>query len=418
MTLGILITALVLCVALSAFFSATETAFSAVNKVRLKTMAGDGNDRAALALKLCEDYDRLLTTILIGNNIVNIAGASIATVIFTTALGSMGPTVSTVVLTLVILVFGEVSPKTLAKESPEAFAMFSARPIQVVTVIFKPLNALFALWRKFLARMFKPQNVDTQIEDELMTMVDEAQQEGGMDEHEGELIRSAIEFNDMDAIDILTPRVDITALEDTAAMSEAASVFRESGYSRIPVYHEDMDHIVGILHEKDFYIRQFEGCKEITQIMTDPVYAPATLKISKLLKLFQNSKTHMVVLLDEFGGTEGLVTMEDVLEELVGEIWDEHDDVEDSVTLQDDGTWLVDGSMHLGELLDSFDVEDTFEADTAGGLAAEVLGCIPKAGDSFDVGPLHFTVTQMEKRRVVQLHVERTDLNDAAEVAP
>ena len=221
--------ALVVCIALSAFFSASETAYSSSNRLRLKSMAADGNVRAKLALYLSDDYDRLLTTLLIGNNIVNISAASIGTVIFTELLGSYGPTVSTIVLTLVVLIFGEVSPKCLAKESPEAMALASAPPLRGLVTVFKPLNALFVLWRQLLSRMFKPHSVETHIESELMTMVDEAQSEGDMDAHEGELIRSAIEFNDMDAYDILTPRVDITALEDSASMEEAARVFRESG---------------------------------------------------------------------------------------------------------------------------------------------------------------------------------------------
>ncbi len=403
---GLMLGALLLCVVLSAFFSAAETAFATVNRIRLKAMAGEGNEKAALVLRLLDDYDRLLTTLLIGNNIVNLTAATLGTLIFTQLLGSgYGPTVSTIVLTLVVLIFGEVTPKTLATESPEVFAFASVRVLRTLITVFMPLNAFFVLWRKLLAKVFKPREVESHIEAELMTMVDEAQSEGDMDAHEGELIRSAIEFNDMDAIDILTPRVDITALEDTATMDEAASLFRESGYSRLPVFHEDMDHIVGILHEKDFYVRQHEGIKDIHKIMKPAVYAPATLKISKLLKLFQGSKTHMVILLDEFGGTEGLVTLEDVLEELVGDIYDEHDDVEVDIRPLEDGSWLVDGGMHLAELMERLDVEDTYEADTVGGWATEVLGYIPKTGETFDIDCLHCQVTAMDKRRVTQLRI-------------
>lgn len=403
---GLMLGALLLCLVLSAFFSAAETAFATVNRIRLKAMAGEGNEKAALVLRLLDDYDRLLTTLLIGNNIVNLTAATLGTLIFTQLLGGgYGPTVSTIVLTLVVLIFGEVTPKTLATESPEVFAFASVRVLRTLITVFMPLNAFFVLWRKLLSKVFKPREVESHIEAELMTMVDEAQSEGDMDAHEGELIRSAIEFNDMDAIDILTPRVDITALEDTATMDEAASLFRESGYSRLPVFHEDMDHIVGILHEKDFYVRQHEGIKDIHKIMKPAVYAPATLKISKLLKLFQGSKTHMVILLDEFGGTEGLVTLEDVLEELVGDIYDEHDDVEVDIRPLEDGSWLVDGGMHLAELMERLDVEDTYDADTVGGWATEVLGYIPKTGETFDIDCLHCQVTAMDKRRVTQLRI-------------
>ncbi len=404
-SMWLLVGILLLCVALSAFFSASETAFSAVNRVRLKTMAADGKRAAQKALDLTEQYDRLLTTILIGNNIVNTLAASIGTVLFTSFAGSMGPTLSTIVVTLVVLTFGEITPKTLAKENAERIAMAVVDPLRVMMILFRPLDAVFSLLRNKLHKRFAHVDEETHIEDELMTMVDEAQHEGGMDAHEGELIRSAIEFNDQDAQSILTPRVDVTAIEDTATMEEAADLFRESGYSRLPVYHEDMDHVVGILHEKDFYIRQHAGCNDICQIMTPPVWASSTLKISKLLKLFQSTKTHMVILLDEFGGTEGLVTMEDVLEELVGEIYDEHDDVSEDVVTQPDGSWTVDGSMQLSDLMEKLKVKDEYEADTAGGWAAEMLGCIPKIGDSFDAAGYHCQVSGMEKRRVTQLRI-------------
>lgn len=404
-TNGILLAALLICVALSAFFSASETAFSAVNKVRLKAMWQSGNQRAKRALDLAEDYDRLLTTILIGNNVVNIAATSMATVLFTMWLGNMGATASTAAMTVIILIFSEVSPKALAKESPETVAMAVARTMKVAMAVLMPLNRLFMQWRKLLARVFKPSKNENLIEEELMTLVDEAQHEGDMEAHEGELIRSAIEFNDQDALSIITPRVDVTALEDTATMEEAAEVFRESGYSRLPVYHEDMDHVVGILHEKDFYARRHAGCTDINAMIAPPVFAPSSLKISKLLRLFQSSKTHMVIVVDEFGGTEGIVTMEDVLEELVGEIYDEHDDVSSDRIALEDGSLLVDGGLQLAELMDMLGVEDIYEADTAGGWAAEVLGCIPFVGAAFETDELRGMVTQMEKRRVTKLRV-------------
>ena len=400
----LLVAILLLCVALSAFFSASETSYAVVNRVRLKNMAADGKRGAQKAIDLAEQYDRLLTTILIGNNIVNTLAASIGTVLFTGLAGNMGPTLSTIVITLVVLTFGEITPKTLAKKNAEAIAVAVAEPLRVLMIVFTPLDKVFSLLRNSLMKRFAHEE-ESHIEDELMTMVDEAQHEGDMDVHEGELIRSAIEFNDQDAQSILTPRVDITAIEDTATMEEAAEVLRESGYSRVPVYHEDMDHVVGILHEKDFYVQKHAGCNDICQIMKPPVWAPSTLKISKLLKMFQSSKTHMVILLDEFGGTEGLVTMEDVLEELVGEIYDEHDDVSEEITAQPDGSWSVDGSMQLSDLLEKFHIKDDYEADTVGGWAAEVLGRIPKVGDTFEADHVHGEVIDMDKRRVTRLNV-------------
>ena len=407
--LWILIAILFVCVALSAFFSASETAFTSVNRVKLKTMMQNGHKRAKTALALAEEYDKLITTILIGNNIVNIAASSLATSLFLVLLNNqtnLATTVSTVVMTIVILIFGEVSPKAIAKESPENIAMTFCPVLKLLCTIFTPFAFFFSQLKKLLTKIFKTEDGESFIEEELMTMVDEAESEGDMEHHEGELIRSAIEFNDdRDVLSVLTPRVDVTAIEDTATMDEAAELFRVSGYSRVPVFHEDMDHIVGILNEKDFYLRQHEGCTDITKIMKPPVYAPSTLKLSKLLKLFQAQKTHLIIVLDEFGGTEGIATMEDVLEELVGEIYDEHDDVEQDTLIMDDGSQLVDGGMQLSELLDQLGVEDIYNAETVGGFAAEVLGIIPFVGAEFETDEIRGLVTQMEKRRVTQVRV-------------
>ncbi len=417
--LWIMIAILLVCVALSAFFSSSETAFTSANRVKLKTMMQNGNKRAKLAHTLAEDYDRLITTILIGNNIVNIAGSSLATSLFLVLLKdhpSLVTPVSTAVMTVIILIFGEVSPKAIAKESPENLAMSFAPILKALCTVFAPFAVFFSGLKKLLTKIFKTEDGESFIEEELMTMVDEAQSEGDMDAHEGELIRSAIEFNDdRDVLSVLTPRVDVTAIEDTATMDEAAEVFRSSGYSRLPVFHEDMDHIVGILNEKDFYLLQHQGCTDITKIMKPPVYAPTTLKLSKLLKLFQAQKTHQIIVLDEFGGTEGIVTMEDVLEELVGEIWDEHDDVEEDTLIMDDGSHLVDGGMQLSELLDMLGVEDIYNAETVGGFAAEVLGIIPFVGAEFETDEVRGLVTQMEKRRVVQVRVWKKETKESDE---
>lgn len=407
-TIGILL----VLVSLSAFFSASETAFTSSNRVKLKTMANAGNKRAQMALDLAEDYDRLLTTILIGNNVVNIGASSLATGVFLALIvnQSLATTVSTAVMTVIVLIFGEISPKAIAKESPETIAVAFAPVLLVLRAIISPINALFAQWKKLLQRLIKPAQTESFVEAEIMTMVDEAQSEGDMDEHEGELIRSVIEFNDdRDVLNIMTPRVDVTALEDTATMAEAGSLFRETGYTRVPVYHEDMDHIVGILNEKDFYACQHDGVQKIDQIMKPPVYAPATLKLSKLLKLFQTEKAHMLIVLDEFGGTEGIVTMEDVLEELVGEIYDEHDDVDEEVVTMGDGSRVVDGGMELTELLESYGFQDHFNAETVGGWVSEIMGRIPFVGATFETDHLRGMVTKMEKRRVTQVRIWRKE---------
>ncbi|MBQ9251251.1 MAG: HlyC/CorC family transporter [Clostridia bacterium] len=403
--------ALIVCIALSAFFSATETAFSASSRIKLKAMEGDQKPRAQLTLQLLEKYDSLLTSVLVGNNVVNIAGASIATILFTRLLDGAedrGATIASIVMTVVILFMGEVGPKTLAKQQPERFALAVTPVIRFLMTVLKPVDWLFSLWRRLLSKLIKAEPEEPQIEDELMTMIDEAQTEGDLEEEESELLRSAIEFNDQDASDIMTPRVDVTAVEDTASMEEVAEIFRTTYFSRIPVYHEDLDHIVGTLHEKDFYKMSHEGCREITRIMKEPVFAPATLPISSLLKQFRASKTHQIILLDEFGGTDGIVTLEDVLEELVGEIYDEHDEVHEEIAQQEDGSWTIDGGMQLQEMLEQFEIENPgYDADTVGGWVGEMIQKVPENGDAFQVGGYRFTVAEMDGFRVTKVSGEK-----------
>ena len=329
--------AIVLLVMMSAYFSATETAFSCLNKIRMKSRAESGDHRAALAMDLVEDYDRLISTILIGNNIVNITASTVGTVLFTKLYAAYGPTVSTVVLTLVVLIFGEISPKSLAKEHAESFAMFSAPILRVFLLVLRPLNFLFSQWKRLLNMIFHPSEDQGITEEELITMVSEAENEGGLDQHESQLIRSAIEFGDLEAGDILTPRVDIVAVEDSASMEEIAAVFAESGYSRLPVYHKDVDDIVGVIHEKDFNAARYRGQGNISGCITPVHYTTANADLGLLLRTLQKKKTHMAIVVDEYGGTEGLLTMEDILEELVGEIWDEHDEVIETFRKQSDG---------------------------------------------------------------------------------
>ena len=415
--------ALILCIALSAFFSATETAYSACNRVKLKTVDGPRKGKAQIALALLEKYDSLITTVLIGNNLVNIVGTAIATLLFTTRIlpgrENLAATAASVMMTVLVLFLGEVGPKTLAKQSPERFAMSVSPIVSFLMMVFRPLDWLFALWRKLLNKLIKPQPEESQIEDELMTMIDEAQTEGDIEEEEVELIRSAIEFNDQNAGDIMTPRVDVTALEDTATIEDAANAFRDTWFSRIPVYHEDLDHITGILNEKDFYKMTHEGCTDITKIMKEPVFAPASLSISNLMKLFRTSQTHLVILLDEYGGTEGIITMEDVLEELVGEIYDEHDEVEEEVVEQEDGTLIVDGNMQLQELLEKFGAKnDEYDADTVGGWASEMLEKVPEVGDSFTLDRHQFTVTEMDGFRVTRMKVTELPEEKKEEAEP
>ena len=339
-SIGMLV-ALVIMIAMSAYFSATETAFTSINRIRLKNKADNGNKRAAKTLELAEDYDKLLSTILIGNNIVNITATTVATVLCTRLFHEYGPTISTVALTIIILIFGEISPKSLAKESPEAVAMAVTPLLTLFTVILSPINFLFGLWKKLLSMVFHSEGDDGITEEELVGMVDQAETEGGLDEHESDLIRAAIEFNDLEVSEILTPRVDLIAVEENDSMEKAASLFVESGYSRLPVYSETIDNIIGVIHEKDFNAARYRGETMLSDLKAPVTYTTVTTKISELLRVLQTRKAHMAVVVDEYGGTVGIVTLEDILEELVGEIWDEHDEVIETFRRQEDGSYII-----------------------------------------------------------------------------
>lgn len=403
-SIGMLVALLIL-VAFSAYFSATETAFTSLNRIRLKTKAENGNRAAARTLAIAERYDQLLTTILIGNNIVNISATTVATVLCTKWFHEYGPTVSTVALTLIILIFGEVSPKSLAKESPEQVAMFSTPLLQILMVLLAPCNVLFMSLKRLLSLVFHSSESDGITEEELVGMVEQAENEGGLDEHESDLIRNAIEFNDMEVSEILTPRVDLVAADENSTMEELASLFAQSGYSRIPIYHDTIDNIVGVVHEKDFYAARYRGETMLQQIKSPVFYTTGNTKISDLLRILQKNKAHMAVVVDEYGGTEGIATLEDILEELVGEIWDEHDEVVESFQKQSDGSFIIACSANLDDMYDLFQVKGSCDAATVSGWVMEQVGRVPEEGDHFQAEGLDVTVTKVEHRRVLEIRV-------------
>ena len=403
-----MLAALVALVALSAYFSATETAFTSLNRIRLKTRADDGDKRAARTLALAADFDRLLSTLLIGNNIVNNVATTIGAVLFIQLIGpGKGPTVSATVLTIVILIFGEVTPKSLAKERPEAWAIVATPLLRVMAVLLTPVNFLFTQWKKLLRVLLRHQDDDGITEEELMGMVDQAETEGSLDQHESDLIRNAIEFNDMEVSEILTPRVDLEALADTATMEEAAAMYADSGFSRLPIYHDSIDNIIGVLHEKDFYAAYCRGVKRLSELKGSVLYTTETARISDLLRQLQQNKVHMAVVVDEYGGTQGIVTMEDIMEELVGEIWDEHDEVIEEFRKQSDGSYLVACSADLDELYDLFDMKpgQEYDASSVSGWVMEEIGRVPDVGDRFQADGLDVCVTRVEHRRVMEIRV-------------
>ena len=295
---------IIFCIIFSGYFSATETAFSSLNRIRVKNMAEKGDKRAKLVLDMLENFDSLLSSILIGNNIVNIACASVATVLFVKLLGEeQGPSAATLVITIVVLIFGEVTPKSIAKENPEKFAMFAAPFLNMLMIVLTPFNFLFKQWKKLLSNIFHTDNDYSITEEELLTIVEEAEQEGRIDEQESSLIRSAIEFSEQEAIDILTPRIDIVGVPSDATKEEIAAVFTETNYSRLPVYKETMDHIIGIIYQKDFYNVVYDKDGDIESIIRPALYITESKKIGELLQELQHKKSHIAIVLDEYGGT-------------------------------------------------------------------------------------------------------------------
>ncbi len=405
----IFIVVICICFLLSGFFSATETAFTAVNKVRLKAKAEDGDKGAKRVLKLADKYDRLLTTILIGNNIVNILASSLATLLFVFWIKDNEPlatTLSTVATTVIVLIFGEITPKTLAKEHSEGFARFASPFITALIYVFMPLNIVFAGWKWVLLKIFKHKEDNTITDDELKIMVEEAEQEGGINAQESDLIRSAIEFNDLEAKDILVPRVDLVAIDYKTPLDEVDKIFMETRYSRLPVYKDTIDNIIGILHEKDFIKQRTDSNFRLEKAAKPVVFVVSTTKISAVLQQLQKSKTHMAVVSGEFGDTVGIVTMEDILEELVGEIWDEHDDVLADITKVTDEEYKVLGSTTVNDLCDYFDLgEIDSDSATVGGWVIDMLGKVPDIGDELTFGKLHITVSNTEFRRITELKV-------------
>lgn len=409
--LGLYIGGMAFLIILSAYFSATETAFTSVNRIKLKNMAGDGNMRAKKVLLLEERYDTLLSTILVGNNIANIATTAIATVFFVNLYGRYGPTISTIVITVTVLIFGEISPKNLAKEYPEKFAMFSAPLISLLMTVFTPINWIFAQWKKLLRLIFKV-NLDKGItEEEIKTLVEEAATEGNIMSEQEELIQNAIDFSDLEAWDVLTPRVDIKAIEIDDTKEDVGMLFKDTGFSRMPVYEDDLDNILGVLNQKDFHNFISGTKKNIADYVKPVVFVAGSMKCADLLKKLQANKTQIAIVVDEYGGTEGLVTMEDIIEELVGEIYDEHDAVEtEGIIPLRNGSFRVMGNTNVEKMFDYFDEEIDMSATTVNGWLILQIDKLPESGDEFeyDAGNKIFRgkVTKADSRKALEINLK------------
>ncbi len=399
----VIITILLIC---SAYFSATETAFSSLNRTKIKTLAEKGDKKAKRAVELSDKYDKLISTILIGNNIVNIAASSLGTVMFIKILGGeAGPTVSTVVITVAVLVFGEISPKSIAKDCPERFAVFSAPIITVLIWILTPLNMIFSAWKKLLSKIFRLETSTGMSQEELLMLVEEVQQDGSIDENEGELLTNVIEFSNIEAEDILTHRVDLEAVPIEADKAEIAEAFQTSKFSRILVYKESIDNVVGTIHLKDFYTGMGVTDKKVEDILSPVIFVLKNEKIDELLEKLQKSKSHLAVVLDEYGGTYGIVTMEDILEEIVGEIWDEHDEVIESIKCCGKDTYIVNASMDLDDFCEYFEIETESESTSLSGWIMEQMEKIPEGGETFVYENLTITVEKVDNHRITEAKV-------------
>ena len=414
------IISIVFLLVLSGIFSATETAFTSVNKIKMKSLASDDNVSAELVLEITENFDKFLTTILIGNNIANIATTSIATVMFIKLYGHYGATISTIVVTVLVLVFGEISPKNIAKDKAEGISLFMAPAVKVLMILFTPLNWIFGMWKRIVDKIFKISTEHGYTEDELKTIVEEAKTGGNIGEYQSELITNAIEFEDLEAIDIITPRIDIIAIELGTPNEEIAKLFKSTGLSRLPVFEDDLDNIIGILNQKDFHNYVVGEGKSVNLYIKPVAYVAESIKASILLKKMQAKATHMAIIVDEYGGTTGLVTMEDIIEELVGKIYDEHDTVEmREVTDLIDGSYSVAGGANVEKFFELQGEDIDIDATTVNGWAMIELDHIPKVGDAFEYESrrklFKVRVTRADAKRALRLHIRVEDKPDEDE---
>jgi CBS domain containing-hemolysin-like protein len=413
-----IIAALASLLGLSLFFSLCETSFSSLNRIKLKNMAAKSKkpSRERLTLKLLNVYDKLLSSVLIGNTIANIAASALATMFFAALFGTKGASIAAAALTLVILIFCEISPKTLAKESPELAAVGVSPLLNFFIFIFTPLNFLAKAWQKTIAKIFPAKTSRSVTGDELLAIVGEMRQEGGINSQEEQMIRQAIEFDGITAAEIMTPRIDLAAVSGNSAIDEIDRVFAETGFSRLPVYNDTIENITGVILLKDFHHEVISKGKQPPEIVKPVVFAAKTIKISRLLQTLREKQSHMAVLVDEFGGTLGIVTIEDIIEELVGEIWDEHEKIVEEFRQNQDGSFTVLGNANFHDMLE-YIVSKTADENicanreipdtTLGNWLMENKGALPRAGDEFSWNELKLKASRIQRHRVMEVTVRR-----------
>ena len=401
---------IVILLILSALFSASETALSSVNKVRLRSYADDGNNkRAKMAIKLTDNFDKTLTTILIGNNIVNLASTTVATVMITVRFGAKFVPASTAVMTVLVIIFGEIIPKNIANEFSEKVSMFIAYPLYGLLVILTPIVWLLIKLKNLVIRLCGgSKESPTMTEEELKYIIDEIEDEGVLDENESDLVKSALEFSDITISEILIPRVNISAVEIDQSPEEIKDAFITSHFSRLPVYEKTIDSIVGIIHEKNFFDMYLNGRRDIREIIQKPLYIFELTPISDIMQQMQRAKTHMAVVVDQYGGTQGIVTMEDIIEELVGEIYDETDEEDTSFVVLGDNEYEVSADLSVRDFLGNIEADpEEIETDcnSIGGLVMENLDRIPETGEEVEIGRFRFKVVSIDEQRIQRVRI-------------
>lgn len=395
----------------SALFSSTETAYSSVNKLRLKNYESQGDKRAAKALKLANKFDDVLTAVLIGNNIVNITTSSVSTVIFIGIFGSKGTAISTVVVTILVLIFCEVLPKSYAKRNAEKLALLFATPLSILVIIFKP----FVMFFNALSSMFKGEEAPSVTEDELKYMIDEIEEQGVIEEQESDLVKSALEFDDITVNEILIPRVKVIGVEVTDNLDEILQTFNTEMYSRLPVYEKSLDDIIGIITNKAFFKMLAEGGTDIRTIIQDVPLIADTKLISQAMRDMQRSKVHLAVVTDQYGGTKGIVTLEDIIEELVGEIYDEDDEIVTNIIPVGENSYEIAGDTNIYELLEFLELdEDIIQTNctTVGGWVTDVMEHIPEADETAETGIFKIKIISVNELTVEKIFLEISSTDD------
>ena len=408
---GVIIAVLIL---LSGFFSCVETAYSFANTIRLKALVDNGSKRAKHALWVCDNFDRALTAILIGNNVVNLGCSSLATILCLNLFENYGAAIATGGTTLLVLTFGEVIPKCIGKEKSDAIVLHTGLILKLLTYILTPLVFLFTALKTLVMKIGHiKKNSPSVTEDELKYIIESIEEEGILEEQESELVQSALEFDEKTAQEILTPRVDVTVIDIDDSKEEIHDLIIRERYSRIPVYEGEIDNIIGILHTRDYLEKIIDnGDIDIREMLSPAHFIYKNLKLSDILNDFRENRLHIAIVTDEYGGFLGIVTMEDLLEEIVGDIWDEDEDIEHTFTKMGENRYLVSGDMDLSELFEMFEMkpDDEIESNSVGGFIVEQLGDIPIRGARLHYKDLTFTVKRVRNRRIISALAEKKTL--------